>query len=395
MITFDEAVRLIVEIAKPLGKERVAIAEARGRTLATPLAARMSAPRSDVSAMDGYAVKEADLGSFPVRLEIVGQSFPAEPCLRPLQAGECIRIFTGAPTPDGCDRVIVQEIVRRDGDVAIIDQPPGAGRHIRKCGSDFKEGDILLDAGRLMDPRALVAAAAADVPEVEIWLRPRLIALSTGDELVDPGKARLTEGTIPESVSYGVAALSEDWGAQFVGRIRLKDDLGSMEQTAAEALKEADILVVTGGASVGEKDYAKQMLEPVGLDLVFSKIAIKPGKPVWLGRVGGKIIMGLPGNPTSALVTARLLLAPLVAGLCGRDPLAALRWRQAPLAEAIGPGSDRDTFLRARWASERVVPLSNQDSGAQKALAAADLLLRQRPGDPAVETGGLVEVLEF
>jgi molybdopterin molybdotransferase len=194
-------------------------------------------------------------------------------------------------------------------------------------------------------------------------------------------------------VSFGVAALAEEWGALGIGTRRLADDLRLMEQAASEALADADLVVVTGGASVGEKDFAKAMFEPHGLKLIFSKVAIKPGKPVWFGRAGRKLVMGLPGNPTSAMVTARLLLAPLVAGLCGRRD--ALEWRRVPLATGLPACGDRETFHRAFGSDAGTVPVANADSSAQRALAEASLLLRSRPHDPAREPGVQVEALDF
>lgn len=389
MIGFDEALALVAEAAKPLGTEWVPLADAKGRLLAAPVAALVDSPRSDVSAMDGYAVREADL---PGRLAVIGESFPGGEA-GAVAAGQCVRIFTGAPMPEGADRVVIQEIVRREAATAIIEEAPGPARHIRSRGSDFAQGDILLEAGRRLDARAMVAAAGADVASLEVRRRPRLFILGTGDELAEPGAARATPGAIPESVTLGVAALAEDWGAEVIGRRRLKDDLPAMERAGAEALAAADLVVVTGGASVGEKDYAKAMFAPAGLDLLFAKVAVKPGKPVWLGRAGTKLVMGLPGNPTSAMATARLLLAPLIAGLGGREPT--LDWRRAPLAEAIGPCGDRETFLRAAREGEAVRALANQDSGAQRTLAAADVLIRRRPGAPAAGAGEMVEILDF
>jgi molybdopterin molybdotransferase len=194
-------------------------------------------------------------------------------------------------------------------------------------------------------------------------------------------------------VSIGVAALAMDWGAEVIARKRIEDDLPSLERSAAEALTIADLVVVTGGASVGERDYAKAMFQPAGLELIFSKVAIKPGKPVWFGRAGGTLVMGLPGNPGSAMVTARLLLAPLVAGLGGRDR--SLRWRRAPLAEAIGPCGDRESFVRGTWTGESVRAFADQDSGRQKILADADLLIRRLAGAPAAEAGEMVEIIDF
>ena len=395
MISFDEAVELVAGVARPLGRERVALDAAHGRVLAHAVHAEVNAPPCDTSAMDGYAVRDRDLARLPARLALAGEAFAGSPMGEPLAAGLCLRIFTGAPLPPGADRVVIQEMVGRDGDVAIFSEAPGEARHIRRTGSDFAAGDLLLEPGHRLDPRALVAVAGADVAEVEVWRRPRVAVLATGDELVDPGQAGASDSAIPESVSFGVVALAEEWGAEPAGRIRLNDHLPTMEQAAAEALEAADLVVVTGGASVGEKDFAKRMFEPAGLELIFSKVAIKPGKPVWLGRAKGRLVMGLPGNPTSALVTARLLLAPLLAGLTGRDPHMALRWRQAPLGARIGAEGDRETFVRAVHRGEAVVPLTNQDSSAQRTLAAADCLIRRRGGAAAADPGEMVEILEL
>ena len=388
MITFDEALALVAEAAKPLDREPVALAEAHGRTLAEPVIAQVDAPPRDVSAMDGYAVREAEL---PGRLPVAGTAYPGDPTRR-LDPGTCLRIFTGGPVPDGADRIVIQEEVTRDGDFAAFGAP-GGGRHIRKRGADFREGALLLDAGRRLDPRALVAAAGADLGELEVWRQPRLAVFGTGDELAEPGLARNRPGAIPESLLVGVAALAEAAGGVIVMSRRLRDNLPELVQMAGWALERADLVVVTGGASVGEKDFAKAMFEPAGLELIFSKVAIKPGKPVWLGRVGGRLVMGLPGNPSSAMVTARLLLAPLLAGLSGREP--ALAWRRATLAAPLEPCGDRETFVRAMWEGEAVLPAGYQDSGAQKTLADAPLLIRRRAGAPAAEAGEAVEIIDF
>jgi molybdopterin molybdotransferase len=345
--------------------------------------------------MDGYAVREQDLEQLPASLQLVGGSFAGSGWEGSLTNGTCVRIFTGAPVPDGADRVVIQEEVRSSGNAAIIDERPGSARHIRKRGSDFRAGEELLAAGRLLGPRALVAAAGADVAALEVYCRPRLHILSTGDELAEPGIARERAFAIPESVSFGVAALAREWGAECLGTTRLRDDLPRMEEVARAAINDADLIVVTGGASVGEKDFAKAMFEPLGLALVFSKVSIKPGKPVWLGRVGEQIVMGLPGNPTSALVTARLFLAPLLAGLTGRPIEDALEWSTMPLAAPLGACGARETFHRGRLRDAAAEVLGFQDSSAQKALADADLLIRQRANAPAIGAGQSVEVLDF
>lgn len=395
MISFDEAIELIRSVAEPLATESVALDQAAGRTLAESVVSHIDAPRTDVSAMDGYAVRDEDLGKLPARLRVVGESFAGAGWNGTVAPGTCVRIFTGAPVPAGADRVVIQENVRRKDDLAVIDEHPGEMRHIRRRGSDFSTGEKLLSAGRYLDPRAIVAAAGADVSTLEVFRRPRLQILSTGDELAEPGVARDRADRIPESVSFGVAALSEQWGARCTGRGRLRDDLASMQSAAASAIQGADVVVVTGGASVGEKDFAKPMFEPFGLELVFSKVAIKPGKPVWLGRVDDRYVMGLPGNPTSALVTARLLLVPLLAIMQGRQVEAALEWGTARLATPLAPGDRRETFHRAALRDGAVQILSFQDSSAQKALAQADVLVRQRMNGPALAAGELVELLDF
>jgi molybdopterin molybdotransferase len=345
--------------------------------------------------MDGYAVREDDLAIIPASLEVVGESFAGSGWSGAVAPGTCIRIFTGAPVPAGADRVVIQENVRRDGSVAIIGDHPGPSRHIRSRGSDFAAGDELLPVGRLLDPRAIVAAAAADLAELDVYRRPRLHILGTGDELAEPGSARERADAIPESVSLGVSALAQQWGAERLARTRLRDDLESMVGAAESAIEAADVVVVTGGASVGEKDFAKAMFEPLGLELIFSKVSIKPGKPVWLGRAGGRLVIGLPGNPTSALVTARLFLAPLLAGLTGRPIEQALHWRTIPLSFPLKECGARETFHRARTADAKAEILSFQDSSAQKALAEADLLVRQRANAAAAPAGAIVDVLDF
>jgi molybdopterin molybdotransferase len=395
MIAFDDAVDKVRSVAKPLGAEPVPIAEAAGRVLASPVVAQIDSPRCEVSAMDGYAVRDDDVAAVPASLTIAGESFAGAGWSEPVAPGTCVRIFTGAPFPPGGDRVVIQENVRRDGPLAIFVEPPGTARHIRRRGSDFRAGDELLDAGRLLDSRAIVAAAGADVAKLEVFRRPRLTILSTGDELAEPGAARDRRDAIPESVSFGVAALAEQWRAQCIGRRRLRDELEQLRGDAESALEQADVIVVTGGASVGERDFAKAMFEPFGLDLIFAKVAIKPGKPVWLGHARDRLVMGLPGNPTSAMVTARLLLAPLLAGLAGSPIESALRWQSMPLASALKENGPRETFHRARPVDAGAEILSFQDSSAQKALADADLLVRQRANAAALSPGDLVDVLDF
>jgi molybdopterin molybdotransferase len=390
MIGFDEAVRRVADAARPLGTERVALAEADGRNLAGPVVAQLHSPRTDVSVMDGYAVVSAEPGA---ALRVVGESLPGAGYAGRVGPGEAVRIFTGAPVPAGAERVVIQENIRREGDRAVIESD-GEELHLRRRGSDFAAGDVLIGPGTLLGPRTLVAAAAADLAVVDVFRRPRLRVIATGDELADPGTARGTPQGIPDSISFGVAALARAWGAETVGSVRMRDDLDAMRLAADAAVDVADLIVVTGGASVGDRDFARAMFSDA-LDLIFSKVRIKPGKPVWLGRSGRTLVMGLPGNPISAMVTARLLLAPLVAGLSGRDPLGALRWTELPLGEPLAAAGDRETFSRGRLADGRVRLLEDQGSGAQGMLVAADLLVRREAGARCYHAGELVGTLPF
>lgn len=395
MIAFDDAAALVAALARPLASERIGLDQADGRVLAAPVVAQWSSPAVAVSAMDGYAVREADLAGGPVRLPVMGAAYAGHGLDKVLADGACARVFTGAPLPAGTDRVVIQEAVGDEGQVAFFAQPPCGGRHVRLAGCDFRAGDELLAAGLRLTPQRLIAAAAADLSEVEVVSRPKVMILSTGDELHEPGHGPGCGASVPESVSFGLAALVRAWGGEVIGRRRLGDHLPLLQAAAGAALEAADLVVVTGGASVGQRDYAKAMFAPFGLDCIFAKVAIKPGKPVWLAQAGGKLVVGLPGNPTAALVTARLLLAPLIAGLAGRDPQAAMAWRGVRLAGGLEACGDRETFVRARNVPAGVSPFADQDSSSQKTLALADALIRRRPGDVAAAVGDGVEVLDL
>lgn len=394
MIGFDAAQALLAEAVTPLDSERVSLAAAAGRVLAEPVHAALPSPRHDVSAMDGFAVRDVD--SAPgARLRLTGDSYAGGSPPSAVGPGEAVRIFTGAPLPPGADRVIVQEnCASADGFVTLA-RSFGPSRHVRHRGSDFVAGERLLPAGRRLDPQAMVALAGADRADACVHRRPRFALIATGDELVAPGSAAANPQAIPESVSFGVAALAAAYGAEPVARYTGTDDLPALERIAAEALGPADLVVVTGGASVGARDFAKAMFAPHGLDLLFARVAIKPGKPVWLGRAEGRWVLGLPGNPTSALVTARLFLAPLLLALQGQAPGEALEWIDLPLAAPLDPTGERETFVRAAWTAAGLRPLTNQDSGAQAALAGAGWLVRCRAESPECRAGETVSALRF
>ena len=389
LINLEQAWAIIAQLVAQLPGENVALGHAAGRVLAAPVTAGFDSPRSAVSTMDGYAIRDGD-GAV---LSLVGTSAAGSKFHGSIGAGDAVRIFTGAALPDGATRVVMQEHVTADGDRITIDDPSGSP-FVRLRASDFAAGDIVVAAGSLLTPGALVAAAGAGVSQVHVTRRPRVLTIATGDELRAVGSP-LDPDFIPDSLAPGLTALIAAMGAQMLGHQLIGDDLPALEAAAAAAVTKCDLVVVTGGASVGARDHAKAMFAPLGLELLFSKVAVKPGKPVWLGRVGDTLVMGLPGNPVSAMVTARLLLAPLVARLLGQALPSPLDWTMLPLAAPIPAADNRETFVRARLVDGQLLPLANQDSGAQRALAEASWLIRCPAGQGPLEVGTQVSALAF
>ena len=392
VLSFDEALALLEQTVASLGSEEVALVHAAGRTLAEDVVARIDAPRSDVAIMDGYAVRLSDVGERPLRVD--GEVRPGIPLGKPLGGGEAARIFTGAPIPQGADRVIMQEYAEIDGDAITFAEGHGPGNHIRPRASDFARGNTLLTAGTRLTPQALLAAAAADCSTLEVGRNPRLSIIATGDELTAAGEAHATAGgAIPDSASVGVAALAQRYGARIVRAVRAADDLATLSDLASQALDEADVVVVIGGASVGRHDLAKPMFESSSLKLVFSKLAIKPGRPVWLGQAQGTPVLGLPGNPTSALVCARLFLAPLLGLMQGAPLMRDLTFIALPTADGLPENGPRETFLRAQVTPNGLSLSDNRYSGAQAALSQADWLIRRAPNASARKSGTSVPAL--
>ncbi|WP_309602537.1 molybdopterin molybdotransferase MoeA [Sphingomonas sp.] len=389
MITLDQAWAIIGGAAEPLASETVALADAAGRVLASPIIATVDSPRGAVSTMDGYAIRDGDGPT----LRLVGTSAAGARFTRSVGQGEAVRIFTGAALPQGASRVVIQENVTVDGDRITINQTSAAS-FVRHRASDFAAGDEVVAAGNLLTPGALVAAAGAGPSHVQVTRRPRVLTIATGDELVSVGAA-LDADHIPDSLAPGLTAMIAAMGATMLGHQLVGDDLPALEAAAASTVARCDLVVITGGASVGARDHAKAMFAPLGLELMFSKVAIKPGKPVWLGRVGETSVMGLPGNPSSAMVTARLLLAPLVARLLGQRDPAPIEWLSLPLAAPLPATDDRETFTRATLSSDGLTPLANQDSGAQCALGQARWLLRCPAGQGPLAAGTFVTALSF
>ena len=389
LISLDQAWAIIAGAVGPLASEDLPLTEAAGRVLASAVTAGFDSPRSAVSTMDGYAVRDGDE---PV-LRLVGTSAAGERFAGAVGQGETVRIYTGAALPDGANRVVMQEHVTADGDRITINQA-SAATFVRQRASDFAAGDEVVAVGSLLTPGALVAAAGAGASQVHVTRRPRVLTIATGDELRPLGTP-LDADHIPDSLGTGLDAMIAAMGADMLGHQLIGDDLPALEAAAASAVARCDLVVVTGGASVGARDHAQAMFAPLGLELLFSKVAIKPGKPVWLGRVGDLWVMGLPGNPGSAMVTARLLLAPLVARLLGQRQPAPIEWLTLPLTAPIPATGDRETFVRATLSGAGLSPVDNQDSGAQRALGFARWLVRCPAGQGPLAPGALVQSLAF
>jgi molybdopterin molybdotransferase len=393
-LSFDAAQALLAQDALPLGTEQVALRKAGRRVLAEPVRAAFDSPRHDAAAMDGVAVRDADLAHGTRRLPLIGAAYAGSPFAGIVEKA-AVTITTGAALPAGTDRVVPVELLTQgDGWVELPAALP-AKRHVRPRGSDFAASSAVLDAGRNLDPRALVVAAAADAGEVTVWRRPRVHVIASGDELVAPGDAAAGEARVPDSLSEAIQLLVRQWGGQPGGTSRVPDDDAAITAAAEAALPDCDILVMAGGASRGERDLARAGLTPLGLVPRFAGVAMKPGKPVWYGRLGGRHVLGLPGNPTAAMTVARLFLVPLLTALDGRGFAAGLDWQSTPLAAAVEAAPSRESFLCAARTPDGVSILERQAASNQALLARADLLVRRAPNAPALAAGGLVQTLRF
>ncbi|WP_072385970.1 gephyrin-like molybdotransferase Glp [Hyphomicrobium sp. CS1BSMeth3] len=395
LLSVEEALARILADASPLGTERITIDAAHDRILAEPLAARLTQPPFDASAMDGYAVRAADVAQLPAKLTVIGESAAGHPFFGRVGQGEAVRIFTGAPVPEGADGIVIQEHTTREGAQVLVQGDDVQTDHIRPRGGDFREGLRLLDAGRRLGPRELSLAAAMGHGEVVVYRRPKVAILSTGDELVRPGETPGT-GQIVASNHLGVGAMVRGFGAEVIQLGIARDTAESLNAHVARA-KDADILVTIGGASVGDHDLVAPVLSKQGMELAFWKIAMRPGKPLMSGRLGNLRVIGLPGNPVSALVCARVFLVPLVEHLAGRAE-ASEATRLAEAAVAIEANGPRQHYMRATLAGDgdglpRVTPVRSQDSSLLSPLAIADCLIVRSPKSPAVVPGETVRVL--
>jgi molybdopterin molybdotransferase len=388
LLPVDEAQRRLFALAPPVAPETVPLPAAAGRWTSADVIARRTQPASDLSAMDGYAIRFDDL---PGPWRLIGESAAGRAFPGTVGPGETVRIFTGAPMPAGADTVLVQEEAVRDVGAVLLagEGPPYRTRNVRPRGLDFSEGDLLLRAGDQVTPARLAVAALAGHAALPVRRPVRVALVATGDELVVPG-AGLAPAQIPETNRAMLAAQLAGLPVEILDLGILPDRLETI--TAAFAACDADLLVTTGGASVGDHDLVRPALEAAGATIDFWRIALRPGKPVMAGRMRDTMVLGLPGNPVSAFVTALLFVRPLIAHLAGASsPLP--RTTSVALADPLPANGPRTDYLRAALVDGRASAAAIQDSSMLRTLARADCLIVRAPHAPAAEAGDSVEIL--
>ncbi len=391
LLPVKEAQARLLALATPLPIERVPLIDATGRWAAEPVIARRTQPFAALSAMDGYAIRFSEL---PGPWTVVTESKAGSPLPAPLGAGQACRIFTGAPVPPGADTILVQEEAARNGDQLMLtgEGPRRQGQNVRPHGMDFSEGDVLIETGEQMTSAHVALAATGGHGTLAVRRPARIALISTGDELIAPGTPgeshQLPSSNAPMLTALlgGHAAIVEDFG---IAPDRL-DAIVAMIDRA----RHADIIITSGGASVGDHDLVKPAFEAAGARLDFWRVAMRPGKPLMAGTLRQSIVLGLPGNPLSAYVTASLFARPLVAALGGAArPFMPVR--RARLAKAIGPNSDRAHYLRGTWHDDGVIALEGQDSAALTNLTRATLFVIRPAYAPAAEAGETVEIIDI
>jgi molybdopterin molybdotransferase len=396
MLSVDEARTRILAPLRSTPTEIVGLADAWARVLAAPIVARLTQPPADISAMDGYALRASD-GIAGSRLNLIGSAPAGHPFAGEIAPGEAVRIFTGSVVPTGADTILLQEDATRDADIVEVNETCAPGRHIRRKGQDFFTGDTVLERGKRLGARDIGLAAAANHPWLTVHRRPRVAILATGDEISMPGEP-IGAGGIVSSNAHAIAALVRAGGGEPILLPVTEDDRAALA-VAIDQVHGADMLVTTGGASVGEHDLMQAALADRGFKLDFWKIAMRPGKPLIAGSVAGVPVLGLPGNPVSALVCAALFLLPALDVLAGL-PIAAQRTERAILGEALRANDARADHLRSVLTVREdgallATPFARQDSGMLGLLARADALVLRAPHAPALEAGAEVDIIRL
>jgi molybdopterin molybdotransferase len=398
LISVADALQRVLEHATPLPPEEVPLTEAAGLVLAYPLAARRTQPPADVSAMDGYAVRTVDVANAPVRLKVIGEVAAGRPFARTLAAGEAARIFTGGVVPDGADTIVIQEQTKRDGDHVAVEKAAPKGRHVRTRGLDFTLGQELFAAGHRLTARDLALAAGMNHPLVPVHRQPKIALFATGDELVSAG-TEPAPGQIVSSNNYAIGALARGEGATVEDFGIVGDNLDDTVAAVRRAREiGADILVTSGGASVGDYDLVQKAFTAEGMTLAFWRLALRPGRPLMNGRLGGMHVLGVPGNPVSAFVCGFLFLVPLIRRLAGRSDLTH-PIESAKLGVDLPENDERADYLRATLAPGPhgliATPFPVQDSSMMLPLAKADGLIIREPFEPPAKAGKPCRIVKF
>ena len=391
MLSVAEARALMLARTQPLDSEAVALSRALSRVLAAPLIATRDQPPFASSAMDGYALASCPA---PRDVELVGESAAGRAFSGALKPNQAVRISTGAPMPEGADGVLIQEDARVEG-ARLIGANVKSGRHVRPRGGDFAAGDLLLERGRQLGPVAIGLAASAGVAELDVMRRPHVTVFAGGDEITQPG-AEARPDQVYESGAFAVRGMIEQWGGIAHRAPPLPDDETRIMEAARAALQTSDLIVLIGGASVGPHDHARPALKRLGVEIIVEKIAVRPGKPTWFGVAESGLVLGLPGNPASALVCAALFLRPILDVMMGRDPQAALRTHAAALATPLAANGARETYLRARLQEDgRISVFDNQDSSLLSVLAKSTALVVREPNAASAGVGEAAHYLDF
>lgn len=398
LMSVAEALVRVLANAEPLPPAAAPLLDAFGRVLTQNVAALRTQPPDDVSAMDGYAVRAADVAKAPARLRLIGEIAAGHAFDGTVGAGEAARIFTGGVVPPGADTIVIQENTRREDDIVIVTTPAPPKKHVRAGGLDFKQDDVLLEQGRRLTARDLMLAAAMNHPALPVHRRPKVAVLATGDELVAPG-CEVGPAQIVYSNGFALLTMARNEGAEVIDLGIVPDRLEETITAVRQArLSGADVMVTSGGASVGDYDLVQSAFAAEGMALSFWKVALRPGRPLMHGRLGDMHVLGLPGNPVSAYVCAVLFLIPLIRRLIGRSDVC-LPLETSRLGHDLPANDERADYLRASLSQidgrETVVPFAVQDSSMMAPLAKADCLLVREPFAPAAKAGDACTIIRL